>query len=56
MIIGGEIYVNNTQVDMPHILNRKSKLEANLPKGHLKFYSDRIEKMKQPKTSQFGTA
>lgn len=56
MLIGCEFDVNNNQVDMSHILNWKSKLEANSPKGHLKFYSDSLNKMKQPKTDQFGTA
>lgn len=56
MLIGCEFDVNNNQVDMSHILNWKSKLEANSPKGHLKFYSVCLNKMKQPKTNQFGTA
>lgn len=56
MLIGAVFDVNNNQVDMSRILNWKSKLEANLPNGHQKFYSDSLSKMKQPKTKEFRTA
>lgn len=50
------IIKNNNQIDVPHTLNYKFKLEATLPKGHLKFSSDCLNKVKEPKTNLFRTA